>query len=284
MSPAILWFRRDLRLGDHPALLAAAGTSDVLPVFVLDSALRRPAGPARLAFLYRTLRVLQEQTEGCLRILPGPPAHALAAAVRASGAEAVYASADAGPYGRRRDEAVSESLAAGGARLVRTGSPYAVTPGRVTGPGPGGRYSVFTPFFRAWQRHGWRAPAASGTAARWTTAGLDTAGVPADPELAGRVLPTAGEAAALAAWEGFREARLGAYAQRRSLTADGATSRLSVYLKYGCLHPRTLLAGLGSGEGDEVSGPNWPGVSSTPMCCGTVPRRLAARYAHRWTP
>ena len=35
MSVAILWFRRDLRLTDHPALLAAIDSADeVLPVFV----------------------------------------------------------------------------------------------------------------------------------------------------------------------------------------------------------------------------------------------------------
>ena len=30
------------------------------------------------------------------------------------------------------------------------------------------------------------------------------------------------------------------------------TSRLSVYLKYGCVHPRTLLAQLPAGEGGEA--------------------------------
>ena len=36
-SPVILWFRRDLRLEDHPALQAAcAGGRPVIPVFVLD--------------------------------------------------------------------------------------------------------------------------------------------------------------------------------------------------------------------------------------------------------
>lgn len=251
MSRTILWFRRDLRLADHPASVAAAADGAVVPVFVLDDVLRRPAGAARLAFLYRTLRTLQESTSGALRVLVGAPSEVLPAAAAACGAAAVHISADAGPYGRRRDDQVASALAAAGAPLVRTGSPYAATPGRIAGPpGGGSGYAVFTPFYRAWQRHGWSRPAVGG-AVNWSTGGLDTVGVPDDPPLAGVTLPLAGESAALAAWETFRGERLSAYAERRSLTADGATSRLSVYLKYGSLHPRTLLADLGTSPGEE---------------------------------
>ena len=55
---AVLWFRRDLRLGDHPALLAAADEGPVVALFVLDDVLRKPSGVPRVAFLYRTLRAL----------------------------------------------------------------------------------------------------------------------------------------------------------------------------------------------------------------------------------
>ncbi len=46
---AVLWFRRDLRLADHPALLAAADRAEtVLALYVLDERLIGPAGaPAR---------------------------------------------------------------------------------------------------------------------------------------------------------------------------------------------------------------------------------------------
>lgn len=255
MSPTILWFRRDLRLSDHPALQAAARSGEVVPIFVLDDVIVGPAGAPRLAFLYRTLRDLTDRTAGCLRILSGSPAEVVPAAADDCGATAVHISADTGPYGRRRDEAVAAALAARGVPLVATGSPYAVTPGRVAGPqggSGGGGYAVFTPFYRAWQRHGWSAPAARGAQVTWSTGKLSSEGVPPDPPLGDRTLPAAGEAAGLAAWQRFREQRLRSYAERRSLTADGSTSRLSVYLKYGCLHPRTLLASLGTDEGAET--------------------------------
>jgi len=53
-----MWFRRDLRLADNPALLSAvsdATDARVVPLFVLDPALWRPAGPARRAYLAASL-------------------------------------------------------------------------------------------------------------------------------------------------------------------------------------------------------------------------------------
>ena len=45
MSRAIMWFRRDLRLIDNPALLRAlAEHTDVVPVFVVDPNLLKNAG------------------------------------------------------------------------------------------------------------------------------------------------------------------------------------------------------------------------------------------------
>src|SRR3954449_8118964 len=87
VTTSILWFRRDLRLADHPALLAARDAADeVLPVFVLDDALRRPAGAPRLAFLYGCLRELHERTDGRLRVLHGRPETVLPRIARDTGA------------------------------------------------------------------------------------------------------------------------------------------------------------------------------------------------------
>ena len=46
---SIMWFRRDLRLRDNPALRAAAADGPVLGLFVLDPVLWRSAGPSRRA-------------------------------------------------------------------------------------------------------------------------------------------------------------------------------------------------------------------------------------------
>ena len=239
-SPTILWFRRDLRLGDHPALLAAAHDGPVLPVFVLDDALLAPSGRPRLAFLLRSLRALDRDLRRHgpgLVVRRGRPEEVLPALVEETGASAVHVSADFAPYGAARDARVEEAL--GEVPLVRTGSPYAVAPGRLA-TGSGSPYKVFTPFHKAWLDHGWRAPAPSDPASvDWI--GADGDDLPDEPDLGDVTLPEAGEAAALARWEEFRGTP---YEDVRDRPDVDETSRLSTYLRWGAIHPRTILAGI----------------------------------------
>jgi deoxyribodipyrimidine photo-lyase len=249
VTTSILWFRRDLRLADHPALLAARDAADeVVPVFVLDDALRRPSGPNRLAFLYRNLRDLQERTGGALRVVHGKPETTLPRLAREAGAESVHVSSDHGPYGRARDQRVSEAL--GDVALVATGSPYGVTPGTLL-KDDGTPYRVYSPYARAWRKRGLHSPALTPRSVHWSDGGLRSDGVPQDPATSAD-LPEAGEAAARARWQAFRTHGLPSYHETRNLPGEDGTSRLSAYLKYGLLHPRTLHADLGTGEGEQV--------------------------------
>ncbi len=71
-STAIMWFRRDLRLSDNPALVEAVRSHDrVAALFVLDERLRRPAGGPRLAFLSGALAALDADLGGALVIRGG---------------------------------------------------------------------------------------------------------------------------------------------------------------------------------------------------------------------
>jgi deoxyribodipyrimidine photo-lyase len=223
----------------------------VVPLFVLDPALLTPSGAARTAFLLRSLRALDEDLRrhgGRLVVRRGRPEQVVPAVVRETEASAVHVSADFGPYGTARDERVADAL--GDVPMVATGSPYAVAPGRLATKS-GTPFQVFGPFYRAWAEHGWRAPAESDPAAvRWSTVRSDD--LPAEPRPAGGLrLPDAGEEAAHTAWDEFRE-RLSDYPVDRDRPAVEGTSRMSAYLKYGTLHPRTLLADLGHGKGDDT--------------------------------
>ena len=249
MTTSILWFRRDLRLADHPALLAARDAADeVVPVFVLDDALRRPSGPNRLAFLYRNLRDLTARTDGALRVVCGRPETTLPRLVRDSGATSVHVSSDHGPYGRARDARVAEALH--DVPLVATGSPYGAPPGAVT-KADGSAYRIFTPYLRAWRARGIHPPALSPRRLSWSDGGVPDTGVPEDPPTTA-VLPEPGEEAARARWRAFRDERVQDYADTRDDPGADRTSRLSAYLKYGLLHPRTLHAELGRSEGETV--------------------------------
>jgi len=244
----VMWFRRDLRLADNPALLAATADGPVVAVFVLDDALRGPAGAPRLTFLYRCLRALDDSLDGRLVVRAGRPADVLLALARDVGARQVYAATDYGPYGHARDEAVSARLATAKVSLELIGSPYAVEPGRTVKP-DGSPYRVFTPFYRAWSELGWPLPASLPTRAD-VVANVRSEGVPADPRL-DAALPPAGEAAALARLDEFVEQSVTDYARARSSLGEDATSKLSPYLKYGCVHPRQVLARLAVSGGDE---------------------------------
>jgi deoxyribodipyrimidine photo-lyase len=241
LPTAIWWVRRDLRLGDNPALAAAAAEGRVLPVFVLDDRLWKPSGDARKAFLAGCLRHLDAATGGHLVVRRGVPAEVLVGVARDAEATTVTAAADFGPYARRRDGDAAEALGHAGVDLRWVGSPYAVEPGTIRKP-DGTPFKVFTPFSRAWVSHGWDVPVARPARISWAE-GIDGDGPPEAPHV-DAALPAPGEEAGRRRLEAFHQDGIDDYHDRRDRPGADATSRLSAYRHWGCLHPRTLLAGL----------------------------------------
>jgi deoxyribodipyrimidine photo-lyase len=239
-----MWFRRDLRLHDNPALLEAASSDGrVVPLFVIDPRVWDHASEIRRAYLARSLTALDTSLGSKLVVRHGDPSTILAMVAAESGSESVHIASDFGPYGPVRDLAIEASLEI---PLVRTGSPYAVAPGRVT-KADGTAYRVYTPFYRAWLKHGWRSPAQS-VATDWVS--LRSDGIPA--ATCHIDLPPAGEAAALARWQEFRSDGVRNYADERNRPDLAGTSMLGHHLKWGEIHPRTILADLGDGDGEDV--------------------------------
>lgn len=247
-TPVIFWFRRDLRLTDHPALAAAASAGPVVGLFINDDALRRPSGAARLAFLSHTLEALNADMGRRLVVRSGKPADVLEAVLREIGGTTVYATDDFGPYGRDRDTKVGEQLAAAGHTVHFIDSPYVVPPNSIV-TGGGTPYKVFTPFFRAWKTHGW--PAAGGRVGVEWVGGLSSEGV-SEPVATEAELPDAGESAAWERAEWFLREAVAGYTTARDDPGIDGTSRLSPHLKYGVIHPRQLLERLGDEPGEEV--------------------------------
>ncbi|MFT4165461.1 MAG: deoxyribodipyrimidine photo-lyase [Microlunatus sp.] len=249
------WLRRDLRRADLPLLAAAYERADggrIAVCFVLDPAIFDGAGPVRQAWLAANLLALRDSYQGRLTLLHGNPVDVLPKFAQELDAVSVHVSTETTPFGAARDARVRAALAEIGVDWVETGSPYAVTPGRVLNK-TGDPFAVFTPFARAWRDHGWRAPAeepptlqlAEATDRAETWALLERA-VAQDglPEL-----PPAGEEAALARWRTFLSDDLPGYAAQRDRPDLNGTSQLSPYLKLGVLHPRTLLADLADHHG-----------------------------------
>ena len=249
-----MWFRRDLRLADNPALLAAGSDgAEVVPVFVVDPTFARSGAP-RLAYLHDALRSLdaaiRDRGGRGLVVRHGDPVELVPALAADTDADTVFVARDYTPYGRRRDAAVKAALAADERHLMGVGSPYAVSPGSVT-KDDGNPYAVFTPFSKAWRRTGWNLPAeAPPDDFRWAEMnGVDTEPLGERPD-PGMSLPDPSEEAAHDRWHAFVSDGVDAYPDRRDLPAVAGTSQLSPALKWGTIHPRQLLADLdASGAG-----------------------------------
>ncbi len=251
-----MWFRRDLRLADNPALLAAgADGAEVVPVFVIDPTFASSGAP-RLAYLNEVLHSLdasiREHSGSGLVVRHGDPVEVIPALASEVNADTVFVSRDYAPYGRRRDSTVQAALGRDDRHLKGVGSPYAVAPSSVT-KDDGTPYAVFTPFSKVWRRIGWDLPLDSPSDDfNWSGDGVhdiesEPIGDGPDP---GIDLPAAGEGAAHDLWAAFLPDGVDDYPDRRNLPAIEGTSKLSPALKWGTIHPRQLLADLdASGAG-----------------------------------
>ena len=245
----IIWFRRDLRISDHPALLAAIESSDeIVPVFILDKAQIAEAGEKLLFYMGQSLRALDESLGNTLHIVEGDQVKVLNELIELYNVSEVHISSEYERYGLERDERVK----AAGINLISTGSPYAVAPGRVLKPSDATPYRVYTPFYRAWCQHGWRAPAKRPEKISAVTPPAKYRKFPDFPAPAGSEIIAAGESAALARFEKFSQSGLAEYDLNRNFAAIDGTSKMSTYLKFGEIHPRTLLANLGESKAHDT--------------------------------
>jgi deoxyribodipyrimidine photo-lyase len=250
-----VWFRRDLRISDHPALSEAVRDAvTVVPLFVLDDRFDPARAPRRDWFLRRSLADLDAglRARGSrLVVLAGRPEEIVPAMARAVGADVVLASRDVTSFAHRRDAAVAAALAREGRRLaLRPGLLLAEPETMLTAVG--GPYGVFTPFWRTLERQRRRVPL--GAPAQIPTPATFPADGPASddrivdvramvalpPPHAG--LPVPGEAAAHQRLEAWVRGGIARYGQDRDLLSGDGSSHLGADLHLGTLSPRQVEA------------------------------------------
>ncbi|NKC33558.1 cryptochrome/photolyase family protein [Falsiroseomonas selenitidurans] len=255
-KPSLLWFRHDLRLTDHPALLAAlAEGGPVLPVFVLDDEAAGPwrAGGAARWWLRHSLAALQGDlaARGApLLLARGRAETVLPALADALGAARVHAGRAVEPWARRQTQRVHEALAAAGRALALHTTVLLREP-HGFGAASGKPYAVYTPFARTMLAAG--APPAPlpaperipAPAAQPGGESLDSLGlypVPGEPDWAAGfpALWQPGEAGAAARLARFVTGPLGAYDTQRNLPGMAGSSGLSPHLRWGEVSPRQV--------------------------------------------
>jgi deoxyribodipyrimidine photo-lyase len=258
---ALVWFRRDLRLHDQPALCAALAAHErVVPVFCLDDRLlhgRHASGP-RTAFLLECLTDLGEQlaARGAgLVIRHGPPERELPALAASTGASELHLTRDPGPYEVIRGRRVRAALEPAGVTGHAHPGISVVDDVRAVRTRQGQPYTVFSPFYRNWLGVP-RRPVLGPPGPFSLPAGLAPGRVPSLASLGLRqelAEPArGGERSGQARLAAFLDGPVRDYAADRDQPGTGGSSRLSPYLRFGCLSPRAVEAELPGGAGGEA--------------------------------
>ena len=253
MSTAIVWFRRDLRLGDNPALTAAlASSARVIPVYLHDP--HNPGGSAGRAWLYHSLRSLQQNLNrhgSRLIIRQGEPGALLDELIAQTGATVVHWNRVYDPDGIRRDSAIKAALIARGLAVHSYNGSLLHEPWNLATTG-GEAFRVYTPFSKAAIRAGIRPAVLPCPAALPPVPpeydGLTLEALQLQPRLCWdqgfyrQGLP--GEDTALARLRAFVDDPLHRYDEARNFPDRPGTSGLSPHLAFGEISPGQIMAAL----------------------------------------
>jgi len=248
-------FTRDLRTHDHPALWEGTRVADdVVPVFFVDpGVIGRSANRDR--FLSECLVDLDRSLAhrgGRLIVREGPAAPAAVELATDAGCDEIFLTADVSGYAGRRAEQLT-SLAAVRAIGVRAFPGHAVVEPGIVAPEGREAYRVFGPYLRAWDSAHPRQVLGSPHRVR-VPRGLDAGRLPV-PERSTPTaleLPPGGESTGRKRMQRFLSVGAAAYTHARDDLAADETSRLSPYLRFGCISAAELASraqGIRGAEG-----------------------------------
>ncbi|HZZ18773.1 MAG TPA: deoxyribodipyrimidine photo-lyase [Opitutaceae bacterium] len=259
MTPAIVWFRQDLRLQDNPALAGAVKRGGpVVPAFIWDPAGDGdwPMGAASRWWLHHSLVSLDESLRARgsrLTILQGDSLKVLRGLAKETGAGAVHWNTRYEPSARARDARVRAVLSGEGIETADHNSALLFEPDSVRNK-QGGPYQVFTPFWRHCLSLSVEAPVRLGSGAikaplKWPPSkGVGTL----------RLLPkvrwdgglarswTPGEKAGALRLRRFAAQAMEHYAAGRDRPGQDGTSMISPWLHFGEIGPRQVWAAVES--------------------------------------
>ncbi|PHZ86025.1 cryptochrome/photolyase family protein [Paremcibacter congregatus] len=152
-APVIVWFRKDLRLADNPALFKACQTGQpVVATYILEdqTQIDFPLGGASKWWLYHSLMSLSAALDGLgipLILRRGNPRQILDALCQETGADTVHWNRMYDPYAQTRDTEIKAFLTNNGITVHSFNASLLVEPWHVATK-TGTPYKIFTPFWR----------------------------------------------------------------------------------------------------------------------------------------
>ncbi|MFN4297841.1 MAG: cryptochrome/photolyase family protein [Brevundimonas sp.] len=263
--PVIVWFRRDLRIADNPALTEVAATgAPVIPLYIHDPALDgRPMGAASGWWLDKSLRALATELEergAPLLLRSGDPEATLRVVINETGADAVLMNRMFEPAAWERDAEIAHGLKADGVACRGFNGTMLARPGSVR-TGQDAPYRVFTPFLKALLDKAEEPAPRDGPRTLDGVAGLTGEAVddwglhPLRPDWSTGFDWTPGESGAREALSRFLAGPLTVYGEGRDIPGEDGTSRLSPHLHFGEISPwRAIRAARQAAKDGRVPG------------------------------
>jgi deoxyribodipyrimidine photo-lyase len=244
----VVVFTRDLRVHDHPALTAAIATCDsIVPLFVFDDAILRSRfnQPNRTGFLLESLADLDaslRERGGALVTRRGNWVDEALRVARDADATVLHASDDVSAFATARRARLEADAERARVEVVFHPGVTVVEPGAVT-PANGDHYQVFTPYHRRWLA----SPRRPVLPAPRRVVGPEGVAAGMLPELAGLVtgarspgVAAGGESAGRTALNAWVRRHLAEYPGRHDDLPGDATSRVSAFLRFGCVSPAEI--------------------------------------------
>jgi len=155
MKIVIFWFRRDLRLADNSALLAALKSGhQVLPIFIFDQNILSdlPRRDARLGFIYDLLTDINKSLhkfESGVKCLYGSPLDVWKSLIKTFDISSVFINKDYEPYARKRDREITKLLLENGIALYSFKDQVIFEEDEIL-KADGSPYTIFTPYKNKW--------------------------------------------------------------------------------------------------------------------------------------
>ncbi len=247
-APILLWFRRDLRLGDHEALSAACATGrPVIPVFIHDEAVETlgAAPKMRLGLSVDALSKALNDKNSRLVLRKGKALQVLQDLISETGADTVYWSRLYDPQNKERDTKVKAALK-DNAITVKSFAGHVLFEPWTVETKTGVFYKVYTPMWKPARDRcvpsSIPTPGTIPAPSSWPQGDdLDSWQMDAAMHRGAEILKTyctVGETAASHRLGAFIANDVSDYSKNRDLPAVDGTSRLSENLTYGEISPR----------------------------------------------